>query len=186
MAAPKRTLSELESVVLGLIWAEGPCTAYAVRRIVQESLSTQWSGSAGAVYPAVARLEGRGLISSREQSTGQRKSQALAISAAGKRVLSCWLGPPVDPTAFGIPADPLRIRIRFLELLPVDAQLRFINEAITAIEASLQQIRADVRARSKQGSPFATAMARGAMHASRARLRTLTELRSELEGQPSK
>ncbi len=186
MAEPKRTLSELESVVLGLIWMEGPCTAYAVRRIVQESLSTQWSGSAGAVYPAVARLEGRGLISSREQSTGQRKSQALAISAAGKRVLAHWLGPPVDPAAFGIPADPMRIRIRFLELLPGDAQLRFIDEAIAAIEASLHQVRADVRARRKQNSPFANAMVRGALHATRARLRTLTELRSELEKLPSR
>ena len=55
-----RGLSELEAVVLGLVWSDGPCTAYAVRRTVQASLSAQWSGSAGAVYPAVARLEGPG------------------------------------------------------------------------------------------------------------------------------
>ena len=41
-------LSELEAVVLGLIWAEGPCTAYSVRLTVRRSLSDQWSGSAGA------------------------------------------------------------------------------------------------------------------------------------------
>ncbi len=181
MAKANRSLSELESVVLGLIWTEGPCTAYAVRRIVQKSLSAQWSGSAGAVYPAVARLEERKLIRSREQATGLRKSQALEITAAGRRALSRWLGPPVEPAAFGIPADPLRIRIRFLELLPEDSQLRFIDEAIAGIEANLQLIRADVRARGKQNSPFTTAMARGVLHASRARLRMLAELRTELE-----
>ncbi len=60
MPTATQRLSELEAVVLGLVWSDGPCTAYAVRRTVQASLSAQWSGSAGAVYPAVARLEQRG------------------------------------------------------------------------------------------------------------------------------
>ena len=92
-AATTRRLSELETVVLGLVWSDGPCTAYAVRRTVQASLSAQWSGSAGAVYPAVARLEKRGLIRCRDQATGQRRSQALEVTARGSRALADWLGP---------------------------------------------------------------------------------------------
>ncbi len=172
--------SELEAVVLGLIWTEGPCTAYAVRRIVKDSLSTQWSGSAGAVYPAVARLEERGLIRSRAQATGKRQSLALEPTAKGKRALASWLGPPVDAGALGIPADPLRVRLRFLELLAPERQAEFLSQAITAIKADTSRIKLDLRKRARDESPFEKAMARGALHATRARLRMLAELRDAL------
>ena len=174
-------LSELEAVVLGLVWAQGPCTAYAVRLTVRQSLSTQWSGSAGAVYPAVARLEERGLIRSRAQATGKRQSLALEPTAKGRRALAAWLGPPIDPSIFGVPADPLRVRIRFLELLPEEERSAFLAEAIRAIEADMERVAVDVRARTREGDPYRVAMARGALHATRARLRTLRELRDSLD-----
>ena len=168
-------------MVLGLVWVDGPCTAYAVRRTVQASLSTQWSGSAGAVYPAVARLEQRGLIRLRAQSTGRRRSQALEITVKGTRVLADWLGPPVDSAALGIPPDPLRTRLRFLELLPPARQSSFLDEAIEAVEAGVRRVRADVLRSTRAGeSSFKIAMARGALHATRARLRTLRELKASL------
>ena len=180
MATTKR-LSELEAVVLGLVRVDGPCTAYAVRKTVQTSLSTQWSGSAGAVYPAVARLEQRGLLRLRAQSTGRRRSQALEITAKGSRALIDWLGPPVDPVALDIPADPLRTRLRFVELLPPAHQSSFLGEAIDAVEATVRRVRADVLRTTRAGeSPFKIAMARGALHATRARLRTLQELKATL------
>lgn len=176
-----RRLSELEAVVLGLIGCDGPCTAYAVRRTVQASLSAQWSGSAGAVYPAVARLEERGLIRSRDQATGKRRSQALEMTAKGGRFLDEWLRPPIDPTALGIPPDPLRIRLRFLERLAPAECTAFLDEAIAAVETTLAQVQRDVRRLRAAGeSPFQGAMASGALHATRARLRTLKELEASL------
>jgi len=176
-----RRLSELEAVVLGLVWSDGPCTAYAVRRIVKGSLSSQWSGSAGAVYPAVARLERRGLIRSRAQATGRRRSQALEITARGSRVLTDWLRPPIDPDALGIPADPLRMRLRFLELLAPADREAFLEQATASVATTLHEVREDVRRRRKSGeSPFHVAMALGALHATRARLRTLKELKESL------
>ena len=178
-----RRLSELEAVVLGLVWSDGPCTAYAVRRTVQASLSAQWSGSAGAVYPAVARLKQRGLIRSRDQATGQRRSQALEISARGSRFLADWLRPPIDPDSLGIPPDPLRVRLRFLELLSPADRTSFLNEAIAAVETTLDRVQKDVRRTRGAGeSPFRIAMALGALHATRARLRTLKELKASLDG----
>jgi len=176
-----RRLSELEAVVLGLIRMDGPCTAYAVRRTVQRSLSAQWSGSAGAVYPAVARLVERGLIRSRDQATGQRRSQALEVTARGSRALTEWLRPPIDAASLGVPPDPLRVRLRFLELLAPADQDAFLAEAIAAIETTLEQVRGDVRRLRRAGeSAFQIAMALGAQHATSARLRTLSELQASL------
>jgi DNA-binding PadR family transcriptional regulator len=178
-----RRLSELEAAVLGLVWSDGPCTAYAVRRTVQNSLSTQWSGSAGAVYPVVARLEQRGLIHSRDQATGQRRSQALEITTRGSRVLADWLRPPIDPDSLGIPPDPLRVRLRFLELLSPADRTTFLNEAIAAVETTVDRVQRDVRRARRAGeSPFRIAMVLGALHATRARLRTLKELKASLAG----
>jgi DNA-binding PadR family transcriptional regulator len=176
----KRNLSELEVVILGLIGADGPCTAYAIRQTLKESLSPQWSGSAGAVYPAVTRLEERGLIRSREQVTGRRRSLALGLTQKGKRTLAGWLGSPVDSMILGVPADPLRTRLRFLKLLPLEAQIGFLNEAIEFIKFDQTRIQKDIRERTKSGDPYQVAMARGALHASRARQRMITELLTAL------
>jgi DNA-binding PadR family transcriptional regulator len=176
-----RPLTELEAVVLGLVWADGPCTAYAVRRTVQTSLSSQWSGSAGAVYPAALRLERRGLIRSRAQSTGRRSSQALEVTTAGIRAIADWLGPPVGPDVIGITPDPLRTRLRFLAVLPPGRQAAFLSETIRAAEADLRRVRADVLAKTRAGeSAFQLAMARGARYATQARLRMLRELKASL------
>jgi len=176
-----RRLSELEAVVLGLVWSDGPCTAYAVRRTVQASLSAQWSGSAGAVYPAVARLEQRGLICCRDQATGQRRSQALEITAKGNRALADWLRPPIDPDTLGIPPDPLRVRLRFLELLRPADRTAFLDEAIAAVVTTVDRVQKDVRcARDAGDSPFRVAMALGALNATRARLKTLKQLKASL------
>jgi DNA-binding PadR family transcriptional regulator len=184
--ARARRLTELEAVVLGLVWAEGPCTAYAVRRRVQMSLSARWSGSAGAVYPAAVRLERRGLIRSRAQSTGRRGSQALEVTTAGRRAIADWLGPPVDRDAVGIAPDPLRTRLRFLAVLPPHRQSAFLGEAIRAVETDLRRVRADVLAKSRTGeSAFQLAMARGARYATEARLRMLRELSASLTRSPA-
>ncbi len=174
---PARRLSELETVILGLIGTEGPCTAYAVRRRIEVSLSAQWSGSAGAVYPAVKRLRTRKLILARADARGRRESLALTLSAAGRRVLLAGLEPPIDAAVSGIPADPLRVRLRFLELLPPLGRRAFVAEAISVVGADLERVRADVRqVRADGGSAFELAMARGALLATRARLSMLEEL----------
>ena len=178
----KKQLSELEAMVLGLIASEGPCTAYAVRRIVGASLSAQWSGSAGAVYPAVARLQERRLVRAREQATGKRFSQALTATAAGSRALIEWLKPPIDRIALGIPPDPIRLRLRFLALLSGADRAAFIDEATATIEVTASAIEADIeRIQREGGSPYEAAMARGALYASSARLRMLIELKESLE-----
>src|SRR5882724_11662398 len=103
----KRNLSELEGAVLGHVWANGPCTAYFIRRIFLDPQSPYWSGSAGAIYPLVKRLGAGGLIRSIEQMTGLKPSKGYVLTAAGRKSLHGWLRPLKD-LVVGAPPDPLR------------------------------------------------------------------------------
>src|SRR5258706_3174960 len=87
----QRKLSEMEACVLALIWSNGPSTPYALRHVFLKSPSPQWSGSAGAIYPLVKRLERAKLIRSAAYSTGRRKGKLFVLTAAGSWAVYNWL-----------------------------------------------------------------------------------------------
>jgi DNA-binding PadR family transcriptional regulator len=122
VALRRVVLTELEGCVLGIVWSQGPCTAYAARRVFLDSPSPYWSGSAGAVYPLLVRLEDRGLVRARAHSLGLRASRRFGITPPGRRMLERWLGPPLPDWILGIPMDPLRTRMGFLGALPAQEQ----------------------------------------------------------------
>src|SRR5690242_14236558 len=93
-AKPARPLSDLEGCVLGCLWKHGASTPYAVRRMFLDSPSSHWSGSAGAVYPLLERLERGGLVASRHAPRGARDGWTYSLTAAGRRRLRAWLEPP--------------------------------------------------------------------------------------------
>ena len=103
MTKSRAGLTELEGAVLGVIRRAPRMTPYALRRVFQTSQSAEWSGSAGAVYPAVARLMRAGLLLE-SRSDDRRGSKTYALSAKGLRALEQWsmdveraLGPGLDP-----------------------------------------------------------------------------------------
>src|SRR5215472_1216720 len=95
-------LSELEGVVLGILWREGPRTAYAIRQVFLRSSSPQWASSAGTIYPLVQRLEKRSLIRSEPRPTGRRQARRYMLTPAGKRMLGRWIGPPLPDVAIDL------------------------------------------------------------------------------------
>src|SRR4051812_17726619 len=92
-----RPHSELECFVLGLIWQLGPASAYEVRRHMQDSPSTQWSASAGAIYPLMQRLERLGLLKGSDHQLGKRARREYRTTPAGLAALKSWIGPPFAP-----------------------------------------------------------------------------------------
>lgn len=140
MAKPAH--SELESFVLGLVWQLGPCSPYDVRRHMRASPSTQWSASAGAIYPLVKRLEHAGLLASERSAHGKRERRIYAITAAGMKVLRAWIGPPLRPEVVSVSHDPLRSRVRFLGALTPAQRTRWFAAASEALNSIEQQIRA--------------------------------------------
>jgi DNA-binding PadR family transcriptional regulator len=176
-------ISEMEGAVLGLIWAS-PGTAYEVRRVMQRSPNPSWSGSAGAIYPLFQRLQRRGLLVGRRIKTGEREGTMYSISKDGKRTLERWVAPPLSKTTIGVPVDPLRTRVRFLEILSNSERKRFVEEAIAQLQQHITTIRGDCRKRKASGDVFSYFTARGALLSCNARLRWLIEVRNAMAGRP--
>lgn len=132
--ATTRELSELECFTLGLVWQIGPCTPYVIRKRMLDSPSTQWSGSAGAIYPLMRRLKKHGLLRVKQEATGQRKHELYSITPAGLKALKQWIGPPMGDEAMTVTYDPLRSRARFLGALTPRQRLAWLKAALDVLE----------------------------------------------------
>jgi DNA-binding PadR family transcriptional regulator len=175
-----RKLSELEGCVLGVVWANQPCTSYFIRRAFLDSPSPYWSGSAGAIYPLVERLERHGLIQSEERMTGRRRSRHYVLTDAGHKGLHGWLKPLPD-LVVGVPPDPLRTRVEFLEALPKKQRVAFLADAKKRVQAHIREVEEHARKERTSGKLYAYLAARGTLKMLRARLDWLGEISHELD-----
>ncbi|MBT8484525.1 MAG: PadR family transcriptional regulator, partial [Phycisphaerae bacterium] len=171
---PDRPLSDLESVILGCVAVSGPATAYAVRRMFLDSPSARFSGSAGAIYPALRRLEQRRLVRSAATPTGARPARAYSITPAGRRELRAWLQTPLTPEA-GFADDPLRTRMLFLSALSPAARRTWLDEAEACIRAQTGLV--DDHDAAHSDDPWMTLAHDNTRRLNRARLRWIAEAR---------
>jgi DNA-binding PadR family transcriptional regulator len=130
-----RALTELEGAVLTEVGFRGNDTAYKVRRAFESSFSVQWRGSAGAVSPAVHRLEARGLLQSAPHPT--RRGKLLAVTSAGRSALIAWAKDAA--LANGVGMDPFRLRAGVWCMLPARERRPLFERLRTELE---QEIRA--------------------------------------------
>jgi DNA-binding PadR family transcriptional regulator len=151
--------SELESFVLGLVWQLGPCSPYDLRTHMARSPSSQWSASAGAIYPLVRRLEKAGYLASASARTGKRRRREYRITPSGLKVLRRWIGPPLAE-AVTVAHDPLRTRARFLALLEPKQQLAWIDAARKVLDEVEARVQAWQRELAAPTDPFAACMTR--------------------------
>lgn len=156
---PRAARSELECFVIGLVWQLGPSSPYDIRRHMNASPSTQWSASAGAIYPLMRRLENEGLLRSEPAARGRRARRLYTTTPAGLRALRAWIGPPLSPDAVTVSHDPLRSRARFLGALTPEQRRRWL----AAARASLDELERRINAWETEqpvADPFAAHMTR--------------------------
>jgi DNA-binding PadR family transcriptional regulator len=127
-------LTELEGAALGIVLRAGACTPYALRRAFATSPSRFWSGSAGAVYPLVRRLERRRLLASRADRKDRRARRLVRATPAGRRAFEDWLLDPVRAADFGF--DPLRTRLFYADLVPRTRLEAFLARTAGGISAT--------------------------------------------------
>ncbi|MCG3124642.1 MAG: hypothetical protein GIKADHBN_03117 [Phycisphaerales bacterium] len=178
-SARARELSELESFTLGLVWQLGPCSPYEIRRHMKGSPSTQWSASAGAIYPLMRRLEKGGMVESRPARTGRRTRREYTISPAGEEALRRWIGPPLPREAVSVTYDPLRSRARFLGAATPTQRRAWLRDA----EAALDQVAEMVRAwQTEYGgeNPYLSLVTRNGELETEARRRWIGEMAQKL------
>jgi DNA-binding PadR family transcriptional regulator len=169
---------ELECFVLGLIWQHGPCSPYQVRRILLDSPSAHWSGSAGAIYPLIRRLEKQGAVTGKAARDGKRRRREYAITAKGRTMLRRWLGPPLSEAAVTVTSDPLRTRARFLGLLSAAEREVWLAEAHAALERVLAAVERWDERYGGLGDPHLGALTAHAERETAARKAWLADLRA--------
>jgi DNA-binding PadR family transcriptional regulator len=128
----ERELTELEGAILSAVRRGAAVTAYRVRQAFLASPSVEWSGSAGAVYPAMRRLEAAGLLSA--TSLDDRRGTAhYRVTKAGEAALLVWAGDTTRSVSAGI--DPFRGRVpQWMLLAPGQRApiLRAVEKALNA------------------------------------------------------
>jgi len=137
MTKPRAT--ELEGAMLGVLRQLGGASAYRVRQVFLQSRSAAWSGSAGAVYPAIRRLEAAGWLTARRERDG-RGTQNYTVTPSGLAAHDRWLcdvGRATDPGM-----DPFRTRAALWRMLPPrkrQALLAALKTQLSEQRASLQR-----------------------------------------------
>lgn len=89
--APPRRLSRLEHVVLGVL-SSRPRHAYALKQRLGPGLAPRHQINDGVLYPLLARLERRGLVTSAtEPGERGRARRVYAVTDAGRETFMAWL-----------------------------------------------------------------------------------------------
>lgn len=127
-------LTELEGAALALIKRETALTAYEIKEGFRRSPSSYWSGSAGAVYPMMKRLEGAGLVVSLDESSSRRPRKVFRLTNGGEAALRSWLIDEERAADAGY--DPLRTRLPFL----VYVERRAARELLDSVEARTREM----------------------------------------------
>lgn len=131
-------LTELEGAVLSEIHHRGNSTAFQVRKAFQVSPSLEWSGSAGAVYPAIQRLVAAGLIDAETQTTGRRTS-TLSLTSIGVERLEDWICDPVRAASVGL--DPFRLRSGMWAHLAPGRRMEALRGLETHVRAEIETLK---------------------------------------------
>lgn len=106
---------------------EGEATGYEIRRLCVEGECSYFvEASFGSIYPALARLEDEGLVTSRtEQQSGKPAKKVYSITEQGRAAFADELAGPLGEDVF---RSPFLLFARFAHILPRDLVEARANE----------------------------------------------------------
>lgn len=136
-----RKLTNLENVLLAQIWHRGDCTPHELRRNFADSSSARYSGSAGAIYPLIRRLESFGLVISRPDRRGRQARRLYTITDDGVAALREWLLDLQPKETFA--DDPIRTRFQYLSAFERNEQLEWLQCADKTLAEQADIVRAE-------------------------------------------
>lgn len=172
--------SELEMVVIGIVWKRGSCTAYAILKEFVESPSSHFSGSAGAVYPLVERLTKDGLLIQEREKRGKRSRSVYKTSRSGLARLRRWLAPPMSDDAVMANYDSIRTRMYFLSALKPDQQIEFLEDAQLKLREQIKYHNELIQKYDDADDLFSRLAAEGFLDSIKSRMRWLARVQVEL------
>lgn len=134
--------SLLGFALLGLLHQE-PMSGYDLRKMFASTAMGSFSDSPGAIYPALKRLEMRGLVrGSVEGSTGLRQRRVFRNTPKGLATLKAWLRQPIshDDVVHGL--DDVMLRFSFMDhTLGEEQSARLLEQLIEQISNYIPSLR---------------------------------------------
>jgi DNA-binding PadR family transcriptional regulator len=138
-----RQLTEFEQVLLGMI-DRAPSTGYDLK---QEFVTTPlgiYQPSSGALYPALRRLERRGLLYAEPADSGQNGSRrrfVYHITEQGHAAHAAWVRQQVNPATITTDLPLHLMRFVMMErILPRADVLTFLADLRDALAACLDEL----------------------------------------------
>lgn len=146
----KSDITTLGYAILGLLHVE-PRTGYALRKVFETTPMGHYSSSPGAIYPALKRLEQRGLASSQvDNSTKLRPKQVYSTTEAGIEMLRSWVSQSVKKRDVVHDMGDMMLRFSFMGTLVSDqVTYQFLSQMADSIDlyiAELEQLLPDMPA----------------------------------------
>lgn len=129
--------TELEYVLLGLV-SINDFSGYDVKKIFDKSYIIRWSASPGSIYPALKRLEKRGLLKSKKIMDGKIPKEVYSITDEGKSKIKEWLKDPFKGTA--ITRFGLELKLLFLHNLTKEERVNFLKKQIEEINKCIDNL----------------------------------------------
>ena len=128
-------LTAFEASIIGFL-ARKPASSYDLVKIFQDN-RFYWSGSPGAVYSAVHRLEKQDLI----YCVDQERAKMYSPTEGGLKALEEFCKTPVDRSHVIVDPIALRIKLRASVLLKPKERLLFYEQQLGEMEAAAMYIR---------------------------------------------
>jgi DNA-binding PadR family transcriptional regulator len=141
-----RRLTPFEHILLGLICI-APSSGYDLKRIFATSPMGLYQPSSGTLYPALRRLEQRGLVTAQAPSghDGQsaRHRRVYESTQTGRAAHLNWLRTPVEPATVSRDLGLHLMRFVTMEhLLPPEEVVMFVQnlaDTLASLTAQLEQ-----------------------------------------------
>jgi DNA-binding PadR family transcriptional regulator len=134
--AARRPLTDFEQVLLGVIAVE-PRSGYGLKKMFNASPASVYQPSPGALYPALRRLEARGLLRAEKRvSSGRRALRLYHVTQAGRSAHLDWLRQPVATATVAADLGLHLMRFAVMERqLGREAVLAFLNDLAGALDS---------------------------------------------------
>jgi DNA-binding PadR family transcriptional regulator len=144
----ERALTDFEHVLLGMLVIYEPSSGYDVKKLFTATPAAVYQPSAGALYPALRRLQQRGLIRVEADVTPGRRARRLYYATeTGQQVHLEWVGQPVRPDTVVHDLGLHMMRFVMMEGKVARADvLAFLSSLAAALAAFVENMRAFVAA----------------------------------------
>ena len=156
MSVPRSRLTGFEQALLGMISLQ-PSTGYDLKRRFATTSLGVYQPSSGALYPALERLEQRGLLASEAlpQAAHGRPRRRYRLTNDGRQAHLDWLRQPVVPETV---AQDLGLHLlRFVmmpQVLPAETVIGFLTSLRAALEGLVGGLERQAAAIDAAANPY--------------------------------